>query len=231
MIKLIAFDLDGTLAKVGRGILPEDTEQLRRLEERGFIIAISSGKPTYYLCGFMRQVGLKKPILMGENGAAIQFGVELPPKQYYILPYHEDAINELKQMKEDILTLCNSNVWLQPNLVGLTVFPQIKEQFDIIRDYLKRNEAVRRNTLAYEHIDSFDITPKGINKAEGIKYLCRLLDISPEEVAAVGDGDNDIPMFEVAKYSIGIGTKEHIKTDIRFDTISEALKLLMNINN
>jgi hydroxymethylpyrimidine pyrophosphatase-like HAD family hydrolase len=167
---------------------------------------------------------------MGENGAAIQFGVELPPKQYYILPYSENAIEELRLMKEDILGLCSNNVWLQPNLVGLTVFPQNKEQFKIIRDYLNDNEAARRNTSVYEHIDSFDITPKGINKAEGMKCLCQMLGILPEETVAVGDGENDVPMFEIAGYSIGIATKERIKTDIRFDTISEALNQLIKMH-
>lgn len=230
MIKLIAFDLDGTLARVGKGILPEDIVKLRKLEDMGYVITISSGKPTYYLCGFMRQVGLKKPILMGENGAAIQFGVELPPKQYYILPYPDNAIEELRRMKEDILGLCSNNVWLQPNLVGLTVFPQNKDQFKIIRDYLNDNEAARRNTSVYEHIDSFDITPKGINKAEGMKYLCQMLGILPEETVAVGDGENDVPMFEIAGFSIGIATKERIKANIRFDTISEALDQLIQMH-
>jgi HAD superfamily hydrolase (TIGR01484 family) len=229
MIKLIAFDLDGTLAKVGRSILPEDLEKLKQLETMGFIICISSGKPTYYLCGFMRQVGLKKPILMGENGAAIQVGVELPPTQYYILPYPSSADAELKQVKEDIIKLCQEDIWLQPNLVGLTVFPKNSEQFTLIRNYLKRTEKDRTNTSVYEHIDSFDITPSGINKAVGLKHLCGILDLQPEEIAAVGDGQNDVPMFEIAGYSIGIATNSAIQTNIVYDTVSEALDHLLNI--
>ena len=67
--KLIVFDLDRTLADIGAGILPADIEALKALERKGARIAICSGKPTYYLCGFMRQVGLEQPILVGENGA------------------------------------------------------------------------------------------------------------------------------------------------------------------
>ena len=45
MIKLIVFDLDGTLAQLGNGIEPQNLELLRQLEEAGARIAICSGKP------------------------------------------------------------------------------------------------------------------------------------------------------------------------------------------
>ena len=79
MMKLIVFDLDSTLAPVGKGILPETIQMLKEIEKSGIKIAICSGKPTFYTCGLMRQVELEDPILIGENGAVIQFGVDLPP--------------------------------------------------------------------------------------------------------------------------------------------------------
>ena len=69
MYKLIVFDLDGTLAALGKGIAPQSIAALRRLEDAGARIAICSGKPTYYLCGLMRQVELRAPVIVGENGA------------------------------------------------------------------------------------------------------------------------------------------------------------------
>ena len=69
MHRLLVFDLDGTLAQVGKGMLPEDIEKLLSLEKEGYTIVICSGKPSYYLCGFARQIGLANPILVGENGA------------------------------------------------------------------------------------------------------------------------------------------------------------------
>ena len=57
MIKLAVFDLDGTLAELGEWIQPENVALLKKLEERGIRVAICSGKPAYYLCGLLRQVG------------------------------------------------------------------------------------------------------------------------------------------------------------------------------
>ena len=87
MIKLIVFDLDNTLAPVGKGILPETIQMLKEIEKSGIKIAICSGKPTFYTCGVMRQVELDDPILIGENGAVIQFGVDLPPRRYEVQKY------------------------------------------------------------------------------------------------------------------------------------------------
>ena len=67
MISYVVFDLDGTLAKIGKAVTPEDLALIREIEARGVGIAISSGKPTYYLCGFARQMGLTDPYLIGEE--------------------------------------------------------------------------------------------------------------------------------------------------------------------
>ena len=44
MIKMAAFDIDGTLAEVGRPIKDEDVVLLKEIEEKGVKIVISSGK-------------------------------------------------------------------------------------------------------------------------------------------------------------------------------------------
>ena len=48
MLKLIVFDLDGTLTKDGYSpILQENLSKLKEIEKRGVKIAICSGKPTH----------------------------------------------------------------------------------------------------------------------------------------------------------------------------------------
>ena len=71
MHKLLVFDLDGTLAPVGKPMADDTLGLLRSLEKAGYRIAVCSGKPTYYLCGLLRQAGLDAPVLIGENGAVL----------------------------------------------------------------------------------------------------------------------------------------------------------------
>ena len=222
MIKLLAFDLDGTLAEVGKGILEKDIEILKKIEENGIKIAICSGKPTYYLCGFMRQVGLQCPILIGENGAVIRFGVDLPPNQFYVLPYSKEAEQTIRFLKEKIDERL-PDMWYQPNLVGLTPFPKTEAEFEIITELIAENQDLVRDVVVYRHGDSFDILPKGIDKKAGLQYLGELLEIAPHEVAAIGDGINDYPMFEYAGLSIGINVKDSEKVDKNYNTLTEVL--------
>ncbi len=230
MHKLLVFDLDGTLAARGKGMLPEDIELLKKLEQSGYVIAVCSGKPSFYLCGFMRQVGLVKPILIGENGATIQFGVELPPKKYYVYPYSTEAKKQIKMMRELIDEACGDEVWYQPNEVELTPFPKCEEAFDIIQNIIDVQADSLGELLIYRHINCFDFIPKNINKANGIKFLSELLGVKRSDVIAFGDGVNDIPMFEYADISISIGKELDYPTNYSFDTIHEALSLCLMQN-
>lgn len=205
MHKLLVFDLDGTLAAVGKGMQTEDAEKLLALEDAGYQIAICSGKPTYYLCGFVRQLGLKEPILVGENGAVFQFGIELPPKRYEVYPHSKSAKAQKKMMKALIDREFGTNIWYQPNEVALTPFPKDEKTFEELQELINEKMPFLDELLVYRHIDCFDLSPKNINKYNGLEYLVKLMGLSEKDVIAVGDGVNDIPMFAFADISIGVG--------------------------
>lgn len=226
MKKLLAFDLDGTLAQIGKGMLPEHVDQLRLLETSGYRIAIVSGKPVDYLCGFARQLGLTRPILVGENGAVIQIGVDLPPRDFHILPYSQEAKQSIDHIRTQINVLL-PDLWYQPNLVMLTPFPKNQAEFDIIAACLKKNKPYLKDVQVYRHADSFDIVPCGVNKYNGMAYLGKLLDIPPGNVIAVGDGVNDYPMFDYAGYAIGVHVAQEDNVDINFSNIGQVLAHLL----
>jgi len=224
MHKIIVFDLDGTIAPIGKGMLDEDIVKLRELEAAGYRIAICSGKPTFYLCGFMRQIGLQEPILVGENGAVIQYGVELPPERFYICPHSERAAEQLRRMKERITAVCGDRVWFQPNEVELTPFPQDAEAFELIQGLVDEHPEDVDELLVYRQVDCFDFIPKNINKARGLAYLAELEGLTRADFVAVGDGINDVPMFEFADVSVGIGGKLEYETTYSFERIGDALE-------
>lgn len=228
MIKLITFDLDNTLAKLGKGMTEEDLILLKKIEEQEVTVAVCSGKPTYYLCGFMRQVGLKHPILVGENGAVIQFGVDLPPEKFYMLPYSEEARQSLSFLKNKITELL-PDIWFQPNLTGVTPFPSNEKEFDIIEQCLEQEKSHIKDIEIYRHNDSFDLVPAGLNKKRGMEVLGNMLMIRPEETIAAGDGVNDYPMFEYAGFSVGVNVPDETKVDQNFPSSTEMLRYLLEI--
>ena len=223
MYKLVVFDLDDTLAAVGEVALSETLALIKNIEKTGVNIAVCSGKPVYYLCGFMRQAGIKNIIMVGENGAVVQFGTSLPPKRFAFFPYLAEADNEISFLKKEIDKLI-PDIWYQPNQVALTPFPRSEEEFDIIMGCIDSCREKISHLTVYRHCDSIDITPSEITKYTGLKHLSDITGIKPEEMIAVGDGVNDYPMFEFAKYRVGVNVKHPEAVDKNFKTIKEALK-------
>lgn len=228
MHKVLVFDLDGTLAPVGLSMNDEDIKKLKALEAAGYTVAICSGKPSYYLCGFMRQTGLQAPILLGENGATVQFGVSLPPKKYIVHPYSTRSKEQLCMMRTLIDEKYGDKIWCQPNEVGFTPFPLTDEVFEGIQSIIDEHWGELDAILVYRHIDSFDLKPKEINKYSGLGLLADELKLEGCDFIAVGDGINDIPMFEFSDISIGIGNKLNYDTDYTFDAIGNALDYILD---
>lgn len=50
-----------------------------------------------------------------------------------------------------------------------------------------------------------EATLPGISKADALKKACEVLKISTNDIIAFGDAQNDIPMFELAGYSVAMG--------------------------
>ena len=60
--------------------------------------------------------------------------------------------------------------------------------------------------------NGLEITQQGVEKGTGLTALCDYLAISPEETAAVGDGEADIAMFQQVRLSIAM---ENAKSSVK----------------
>ncbi len=225
MIKLAAFDIDGTLAEVGRPILDQDVLLLKEIEARGVRIVLSSGKSIYYQMGMFRQVGLKDPVFIGENGCCIAIGSSLPPETLR-LPIPASYTDQRADILADVTSRYAGRFWLQPNEVVLTFFFKDEETRRCLRQYFSAPPA---SVTVYEHVDSFDVVPKGIDKFVSLEAVCKHFGILPSECVAVGDGMNDLPMIKFCKYSIGIGPLAAGYTTYHFDTIREGLRQILRM--
>ena len=81
----------------------------------------------------------------------------------------------------------------------------------------------------YRHVDCIDFVPKGTNKGSGLQVLARVLGASAADFLVIGDGENDVPMFQYADFSICIRHPRcqvsHLAS-VAFDTLYEALQAL-----
>ncbi|CAN6183694.1 unnamed protein product [Urochloa humidicola] len=66
------------------------------------------------------------------------------------------------------------------------------------------NAIERRARVVQAQTDMLEIVPLGSSKGDGVKILLDHLSISPDEVMAIGDGENDIEMLQLAAFGVAL---------------------------
>lgn len=222
--RLVALDLDDTLAPIAKPASEKAVRLLKDLLSRGDAIVLCSGKPLYYLTGFARQLGLEDIYLIGENGATLQRGVALPPSERYVLTKEKEAIRLLKKRKEELESLI-PGLYFQPNDCGLTPFPTRKEDYEAILAFDDAHPipGVRR----YRQCDSIDFAPADVDKGKALAFLAEKLGIPLNRVYAIGNAENDAPMLSVAGTAIKVGNDPRLEAAETFDTVEDALSSIL----
>ena len=77
-----------------------------------------------------------------------------------------------------------------------------KEIFDKIADYVEKEFSNEKLTIQRSLSGYLEITHINAKKSKGIEYISKLENLNKNELAAFGDGQNDIPMFETVGYSV-----------------------------
>ena len=102
------------------------------------------------------------------------------------------------------------------------------------------NESKRLKDQSIKHSKNYycDINSKNISKGKAVEEVCKYLNISKDEVMAIGDGENDVSMFKIAKYSVAMkNALEYVKKEAKViadsddeDGAAKVLEELAKIN-
>jgi phosphoglycolate phosphatase len=198
-IKLFAIDIDGTITINGDGTVNlEILSKLRYLVKLGYKIVYVTGRSS--IEAFILSVfGGTTKISIGENGGVITKS----PTEHILLADKKKCI-----LGYNIL----SNKF--DNIMHNQVFPRMTEVvLNRTFDIEKGNKILKENNLDLVIVDSnyaYHINEKKINKAYGLQYLLRSIEINPSEVVAIGDSETDIPMFELCENSVTFESSKSI---------------------
>jgi len=214
--KLIVFDVDGVLVPRGtkikqvgntttfetKEIAKEQTEQMRQLKERGYLLNINSGRALDMLQNMFGKV-LDYTSLTYENGSATWFNGEII-----------QHVNSHKYLGGLKLKLLNNNSirnhlnfkGFEPKVFIITVHceDEIRAIPGIVQEH---NENYVKN-LGKElyclwNGEAYDIGVKGIQtKAVGLRSLLNHLGLKRENSLAIGDNYNDEPLLAEAGIAV-----------------------------
>ena len=105
------------------------------------------------------------------------------------------------------------------------------EKMRFFRDYIK-NEcvgiAVANESKRFKNPDLkpsrnyyCDVASVKVSKGNAVKAVCEYFEIKPEEIVTIGDGENDLSMFELTPNSVAMGNSlPEIKEKANYVTAS-----------
>lgn len=105
------------------------------------------------------------------------------------------------------------------------------EKMRVFRDYIK-NEcvwiAVANESKRFKNSDLkpsrnyyCDVASVKVSKGNAVKAVCEYFEIKPEEIVTIGDGENDLSMFELTPNSVAMGNSlPEIKEKANYVTAS-----------
>jgi len=213
--KLLALDVDGTLVRNGDVSRVAESAMplwLMALRELGLDTTLATGRHIHssVVQTLIRLLQIQAP-LVTLNGAEVwRPNGELLARH----PVPTAAVRGLERLVTEEKVPClgftvtgmvpredfPSAFRYQPTQGWLkfVLFPESKASGEGLRQRLAAEVGLEVSSSAEDNIE---VTQAGVHKASGLAVVCHALCIAPEQVIAMGDGENDLPMLR----SVGLG--------------------------
>lgn len=190
-IRGIVVDIDGTITDSSRRLQTVGVKALRKVSENGRPVMLASGNVLPVAYGLSTLIGLDGPVI-AENGGIVSMGEEV-----YHLNSREKAEEAFQKLTEEIphVERLFTDRWRETE-IGLKRTVDV----ELIEEILEDHEVVVEATGFAIHL-----MEPGHNKINGIRKACSLLDIEVDEVAAIGDSNNDVGMVRGCGVGIAVG--------------------------
>lgn len=228
---MICLDIDGTLVHDDGYLSPRVAAEVRRVQELGHLVVVATGRSAVNAIGVTKEIGLKDGKLIASNGAVT---VKLQPdhprgfeteevltfdptevltKLIDSLPNAHFAVEDAqgvykfhKAFPADALGDVNHETPLEElmhhpvsRIVVLSPEQETEEFVDTIA-------ALGLSSVSYAigYSAWLDIAPLGVTKATALEVVRDHNGIRHDQIITIGDGRNDISMFEWARSGGGL---------------------------
>jgi len=233
-IKAILSDVDGTLADYDSNILPGVKPAIKKLQDKGVRFSLATGRAYYSNVKKIESYLNIKGIHILQGGAMIfdslndkillqeTISSESVKKiiQYLIskhLMFSIEALNNVyisKIFKENNFYAEAKNEPIEKFKFDKKVFKMViyarvnkltEEQISAHKKNLQKIIAdISIQFFAHDGFFGADITSEKATKHTGVLEYLKFLNLSPDEVVAIGDGYNDYPLFTASGFGIAM---------------------------
>lgn len=214
-VRLVAIDLDGTLLD-GEGALDSAaTPLISRILEKGACITLATGRDPYSARHLSRPIAWSFPLVTCNGAVVWDVGKERPlMKRTIPLKAVRDCIDCLPEfgLAPFVMEITPDHRFVvRPTSQGDSFHEVVKlyasgdiASVESAKAGIKTLLDGTIYTTSSFH-GNLEICPAGVSKASGLDTVARALGILPEEIACIGDGENDLELFGYAGVRVAMG--------------------------
>ena len=216
---LIALDIDGTVVHEDDSLSPKVADAVRAVVDAGHVVVLATGRSQRTTESTAARLAITPDHLISANGALV---LERRDERYE--PIHVETFDPSEALRT-IARVLPTGSFMVEDATGHRRYTDgmvdwnLEDAEEVEFERLFERPAMRVVVMSPEHeVDEFleivegmglhkvsyaigysswlDIAPDGVNKATGLERVASLLGIQQERILVVGDGRNDIEMFE-----------------------------------
>lgn len=231
---VLCLDIDGTLINDHEQIHPEDIKVLNNIPEN-IQVLLTTGRPLGSAMGVLHANKIFQDIPLPLPGVFMNGTVTYLPGEKLMLEHHfsTEVRHELIKLSQSFpastfafFTLSTTHLvnptpfsfhiaekhYLSHIISGPLEVPRKINKMMVIEKDNEQLKRIKKHTagltaeIAYSLPYLLEFTPKGINKPVSLNSLLSTLSLVGQPIYAAGDGQNDLPLFEIADLSFAPST-------------------------
>jgi len=248
-LECIVSDLDGTLLNPDSEISEEDSYELLRIQEKGIPIVLATGRPYFYVSNFEQKLHITTPLICNNGSIIMHEGMVLRSwamdpilcEQLILnliehkIPFSVHTydgvyrsgsppanliIDIIKDPSKKVFYRHIDDLQMGPDMqvFKISIFGVLADKVREMIDYLS---GLKKIQVAASGYGVLDITSANASKGKALKYVAEYIRVDLNNTVVFGDNENDISMFQVAKYSVAMGNSPaELKSASSFVTLT-----------
>ncbi|MFP7298985.1 HAD family hydrolase [Neobacillus niacini] len=214
-VRAIFIDMDGTLLKASNTISRRNMAAIYRLMNQGVKVFLATGRHYEVTAPYHKEIGLRTPMIC-LNGAAIHGAETGKVIQMKTIHLNEERFHALTAESPCNVMIHTANglycketneeidYWTKVGQIPPRYIGDLRQaDYQDVLKYSVRtgtpcpelSSLFSKEAEVVNWDDGFELLAPHVSKWSAIKTLLRAYRISPTEVAAIGDGPNDIEML------------------------------------